>query len=53
MCIRDSGKADPYFVGESSEKTINDYRQQSFTVHEFEGAHDIDASALKEILNNF
>jgi predicted esterase len=47
------GKADPYFVGESSEKTINDYRQQSFTVHEFEGAHDIDASALKEILNNF
>ncbi len=45
------GKDDPYFVGESREKTIEVYRQQGFHIHEFEGLHDIEARTLKRLLH--
>ena len=45
------GKDDPYFVGESREKTIEVYRQQGFHIHEFEGLHDIEATTLKMLLH--
>lgn len=45
------GKEDPYFDGESRETIMEDYRQQGFKTHEFEGKHDIDSAVLLKLIN--